>query len=67
LSQSFSKGNKLVVKNIKAILAFFVGIEGVFKISLTTIREAISSSVNSLVGAGGSQSVRTLQPLEENT
>jgi hypothetical protein len=67
LSQSFSKGKGPGVKNIKAILAFFVGVRDALKISLITTREAISSSVSSLVGAGGSQSVRTWHPLEENT
>ena len=52
---------------MKAILAFFVGVKEALKISLITTREAISSSVSSLAGAGGSQSVRAWHPLEENT
>lgn len=66
LSHSFSKGREPGVKNKNATLGVFNGINGVFKISLITMRDATSASVYSLAGAGGSQSVITLQPLEEN-
>lgn len=65
MSQSFSKGSDLGVKNINAILEFSDWTGGVFKISLNTTCDTISSSVNSFAGAGGSQLVRVLQPLEE--
>jgi hypothetical protein len=65
LSHNFSKGKEPGDKNIKAILDIFAITGGEFKISLITTRDAISSSVYSLAGTGGSQSEKLLHPLEE--
>jgi len=66
LSHNFSKGSEPGLKNINAILGFLDSWGGVFNMSLITTRDAISSSVYSLAGSGGSQSERALQPLEES-
>jgi len=50
---------------MKATFDFLETIAGEFKISLITTRDAISSSVYSLAGIGGSQSTKLLHPLEE--
>jgi len=50
---------------MKAIFGFFERTVGVFKISLTTACDAISSSVYCLAGAGGSQSEIDRQLPEE--
>lgn len=65
LPHSFSNGKDPGVKNINATFGVFEDTIGEFKISRITTREATSSSVSSLAGAGGSQSVMTLQPREE--
>ena len=67
LSHNISKGNEPRVKNMKASFGFLDWVGGILKISLITTRDAISASVYSLAGIGGSQSVKALQPLEENT
>jgi hypothetical protein len=52
-SQSFSKGNELGVKNMKAIFGFFDRTGCDRTMSLMTTRAAISSSVYTLTGSGG--------------
>jgi len=64
-SHSFSNGNEPGVKNMKAILGFFEGMDGSESRSLMTTREASSSSVRTLAASGGSQSLKGPQTLDE--
>jgi len=57
-SHSFSNGNELGVKNMKAIFGFFDCTGRARMMSLMIAREAISSSVYTLAGSGGGRELQ---------
>lgn len=57
-SHSFSNGNKLGVKNMKAIFVFFDCTGRARMMSLMITRAAISSSVYTLAGSGGGRELQ---------